>query len=100
MGSLECGWLEINSSCRDGEGVGGGFGCVNVNGNSTDKSLHENHFQKRPKMQKTKIVFFLPSHGNDDFNFHFILHDYSEILFLCCTSNSKKIKDKSNRIIR
>jgi hypothetical protein len=29
----------MNSNCRDGEGVGGGFGCVNVNGNSTDKSL-------------------------------------------------------------
>jgi len=32
-------WLDTNSSCRDGEGVGGGFGWVNVNGNSTAKSL-------------------------------------------------------------
>jgi hypothetical protein len=32
-------WFDINSSCRDGEGVGGGFGWVNVNGNSTAKSL-------------------------------------------------------------
>lgn len=32
-------WFEIKSSCRDGEGVGGGFGWVKVNGNSTAKSL-------------------------------------------------------------
>jgi hypothetical protein len=28
-----------NSSCRDGEGVGGGLGWVKVNGNSTERSL-------------------------------------------------------------
>ncbi len=33
------------SNCRDGEGVGGGLGWVNVNGNSTDKSLFNQTIQ-------------------------------------------------------